>query len=168
MVNLARTCVTYDAGNEGRYYCVFAGCLSRDLYRTFVCWMSTEMSRFMTYVIEWRMSWWGHLALTSLWQWYSPNVMCLSFRNFHICCLKRYRPRELYIRAKFRSQYYLFINQTRVTCNIFGMGLSQGLRMASRRYNGNMAVPIDYFYKLGIWYFKSQLWYDITMSRVIQ
>lgn len=32
-VDLHGTCVTYDAGNEGRYYCMFAECLPRDLYR---------------------------------------------------------------------------------------------------------------------------------------
>lgn len=54
----------------------------------YVCWVSvarfvsylhlfvgnTEMSRFMTCVIEWRV-WWARLALTSLGRWYSYDVI---------------------------------------------------------------------------------------------
>ena len=55
LVDLRGTCVTYDAGNEGRYYCMFAECLSRDLYRiVHRCRVlnTKMMSRFMMCVIE--------------------------------------------------------------------------------------------------------------------
>lgn len=42
LVDLRGTCVTYDAGNEGRYYCMFAECVPPDLYRIVHLLLSTE------------------------------------------------------------------------------------------------------------------------------
>lgn len=48
-VDLRGTCVTYDAGNEGRYYCMFAECLPRDLYRIVHLLSSTEYQHDVTF-----------------------------------------------------------------------------------------------------------------------